>query len=43
MNKPYIAPQTRRANLRLLIAMIVFAVALSTTVLVWMIMRYQQY
>lgn len=37
-----IDPQVRRANLRLLIVMIVFAVALSTTVLVWMFMR-QQY
>jgi hypothetical protein len=28
-------PQMRRANLRLLIIMIIFAVALSTTVLIW--------
>ena len=36
MNSPFVGPQTRRANLRLLIAMAIFAVALSTTVLIWM-------
>ena len=36
MNRPFIRPETQRANRRLLIVMIIFALALSTTVLVWM-------
>ena len=36
MNRPFITPQMRRANMRLLIIMAIFALALSTTVLVWM-------
>jgi hypothetical protein len=42
MNRPEISPETRRANRRLLLLMIIFALALSTTVLLWMISR-QQY
>ena len=41
MNRPFITPQMRRNNLRLLIVMIIFAVALSTTVLIWMFKIHQ--
>ena len=41
MSRPFITPQMRRNNLRLLIAMVIFAVALSTTVLVWMYKTHQ--
>ena len=36
-----IDPQVRRANLRLLIAIAVFALALGITTFVWMLMRQQ--
>jgi hypothetical protein len=41
MNRPYISPATQRANRRLLIVMVIFALSLSTLVLLWMFSLHQ--